>query len=159
MEQHILVRWLKILVIFMVICGVALCAGVLPLAGKELAMKYPEFAYCYYPWLVFLWIMALPCFAALRLAWKIFVNIEKDHSFCMENADYLKKISFLAGADAGILFLGNVLFLLLSMSHPGILLGALLVVIVGVGVSVAAAVLSHLVRKAAVLQEQSDLTI
>ena len=159
MEQHILVRWLKILVIFMVICGVAICVGALPLAGKELAVKYPEFAYCYYPWLVFLWIMALPCFAALRLAWKIFVNIEKDHSFCMENADYLKNISFLAGADAGILFFGNILFLLLGMNHPGILLGALLVVIIGVGISVAAAVLSHLVRKAAVLQEQSDLTI
>ncbi len=159
MEQHILVRWLKLLVIFMVICGVAICVGALPLAGKELAVKYPEFAYCYYPWLVFLWIMALPCFAALRLAWKIFVNIEKDHSFCMENADYLKKISFLAGADTGILFIGNVLFLLLGMNHPGILLGALLVVIIGVGISVAAAVLSHLVRKAAVLQEQSDLTI
>lgn len=159
MEQHILVKWLKLLVIFMVICGVALCAGVLPLEGKELAVKYPEFACCYYPWLVFLWIMAFPCFAALRLAWKIFVNIEKDHSFCMENADYLKNISFLAGADAGILFFGNVLFLLLNMNHPGILLGALLVVVMGVGISVAAAVLSHLVRKAAVLQEQSDLTI
>ena len=115
MEQHILVRWLKLLVIFMVICGVAICVGALPLAGKELAVKYPEFAYCYYPWLVFLWIMALPCFAALRLAWKIFVNIEKDHSFCMENADYLKNISFLAGADAGILFFGNILFLLLIL--------------------------------------------
>ena len=64
-----------------------------------------------------------------------------------------------AGADAGILFIGNVLFLLLGMNHPGILLGALLVVFIGVGISVAAAVLSLLVRKAAVLQEQSDLTI
>ncbi|MGN0335514.1 MAG: DUF2975 domain-containing protein [Lachnospiraceae bacterium] len=159
MEQHILVRWLKILVIFMVVFGVALFVGILPMEGKQLIVKYPEFAYCYYPWLIFLWILAIPCFAALRLAWKIFVNIERDHSFCMENADYLKKISFLAGADSGILFLGNVLFLLLSMNHPGILLGMLLIVIFGIGVSVAAAVLSHLVRKAAVLQEQSDLTI
>ena len=35
----------------------------------------------------------------------------------------------------------------------------LIVVFVGVAISVAAAALSHLVMKAAMLQEQSDLTI
>ena len=159
MEQRTLVQWLKILVIFMVVCGVALCVGILPMEGKRLVEIYPEFSYCYLPWLIFLWILAIPCFVALRLAWKIFVNIEKDQSFCMENASYLGNISFLAAADAGVLFLGNIIFLVLGMNHPGILLGALLVVIVGIGISVAAAVLSHLVRKAAALQEQSDLTI
>lgn len=159
MEQRTLVQWLKILVIFMTVCGGVLCVGVLPMVGKQMAEKYPEFAYCYLPWLFFLWILAVPCFVALRLSWKIFVNIEKDHSFCMENANYMGKISFLAGMDAGFLFLGNVLFLLIGMNHPGILLGAILIVVAGVGISVAAAALSHLVQKAAVLQEQSDLTI
>lgn len=159
MEQRTLVQWLKFLVIFTAVCGAALCVGVLPLEGKRMAAIYPEFAYCYLPWLVFLWILAVPCFAALILAWKIFVNIEKDCSFCMENAEYLQKISYLAAADAGILFLGSALFLALGMNHPAVLLASLLIVVVGIGVSVAAAVLSHLVRKAAMLQEQSDLTI
>lgn len=159
MEQRTLVRWLKLLVIFVAICGIALCVGVLPMAGKELAALYPEFAYCYLPWLVFLWILAVPCFIALLLAWKIFGNIEKDCSFCMENADALRKISYLAAADSGLLFAGNVLFLLLNMNHPAVLLGACMIVIVGVGISVAAAVLSHLVRKAVKLQEENELTI
>ena len=107
----------------------------------------------------FLWILAVPCFIALVLAWKIFKNIEEDHSFCMENADALRKISFLAAADSAVLFVGNVLFLLLNMNHPSILLGACIVVVVGIGISVAAAVLSHLVRKAAKLQEENELTI
>ena len=45
------------------------------------------------------------------------------------------------------------------MNHPGVILMLLLVVFAGVAVAVAAAALSHLVKKAAVLQEESDLTI
>ena len=42
---------------------------------------------------------------------------------------------------------------------PGIILFSLLVVFIGIAIAVAAGALSHLVRKAALLQEQSDLTI
>ena len=45
------------------------------------------------------------------------------------------------------------------MSHPGVTLLSLLVVFVGIAAAVAAAALSRLVKKAAALQEQSDLTI
>ena len=45
------------------------------------------------------------------------------------------------------------------MSHPGVLLLSLLIVFAGIAVTVASAALSHLVYKAASLQEQSDLTI
>lgn len=120
MEQRTLVRWLKILVIFASVCGIAICVGILPMVGKRMIEVYPEFSYCYHPWLIFLWILAVPCFIALVLAWKIFKNIEEDHSFCMENADALRKISFLAAADSAVLFVGNVLFLLLNMNHPSI---------------------------------------
>lgn len=159
MEQRTLVRWLKLLVIFVAVCGIVLCGGILPMEGKRFIAVYPEFSYCYLPWLIFVWILAIPCFIALVLAWKIFGNIERDCSFCMENADALLKVSFLAAADAGFLFFGNVLFFVLSMNHPAVLLAACMVAIVGVGISVAAAVLSHLVGKAAKLQEENDLTI
>ena len=62
-------------------------------------------------------------------------------------------------ADAGAVLLGNVAYLLLDLSHPGVLLLSLLVVFVGMAVAVIAYALSRLVRKAAGLQEQSDLTI
>ena len=65
----------------------------------------------------------------------------------------------MSAADAGFVFIGNVLLLLLNMSHPGVLIASLIAVFIGVAVAVVAAVLSHLVKKAAVLQEQSDLTI
>ena len=71
----------------------------------------------------------------------------------------LQRIAWLAAGDTAFFFLGNVVFTLLSMNHPGILLLSLLICFAGVAVTVAAACLSHLVRKAADLQEQSDLTI
>lgn len=98
-------------------------------------------------------------FWALYLAWKIFGNIEKDHAFTTENAEYMGRISFLAAADAVVLLVGNVLFLLIGMNHPGILLLCFVVTLIGIGFSVAAAALSHLIRKAADLQDQSDWTI
>ena len=78
MEQRTLVKWLKILVLFAAVCGLGLAGGVLPLAGQWLVESYPEFSYCFWPWLIFLWVLSIPCFWALYLAWKIFGNIEKD---------------------------------------------------------------------------------
>ena len=43
MEQRTLVRWLKILVIFASVCGIAICVGILPMVGKRMIEVYPEF--------------------------------------------------------------------------------------------------------------------
>ena len=94
MEQRTLVKWLKILVLFAAVCGLGLAGGVLPLAGQWLVESYPEFSYCFWPWLIFLWVLSAPCFMALYLAWKIFENIEKDHAFTLENAAHMGRISF-----------------------------------------------------------------
>lgn len=159
MEQRTLVQWLKILVIFAAVCGVGICVGALPPMGRSFVDKYPELSYCYWPWLLFLWVLAVPCFMALVLAWKVFTNIEKDNSFCMENAEYLKKFSYLAAWDSAVLFVGNAVYLLLGMNHPSLFLTCILVMFAGIAIAVASACLSHLIRKAALLQEESDLTI
>ena len=86
-------------------------------------------------------------------------RIGRDRSFTEENARSLKWVAWLAAGDACFFFAGNVLLLLLNMSHAGVFLLSLLVVFTGAAIAVAAAALSHLVGKAAALQEQSDLTI
>ena len=91
--------------------------------------------------------------------WMIAGNIGRDRSFCMDNAKYLKWISWLAAGDAIYFFAGNVVMLFANMNHPGVIIISLFVIFAGVAIAVAAAALSHLVKKAAVLQEESDLTI
>lgn len=159
MEQHRLIKWLKFLVIFAAGCGMVMDLGVLPGVGSWMVDLAPEFGGYFWPWLIFLWILSVPCYMALWMAWKIFADIEKDRAFTMENAERMGTISFLAAADAVLLVVGNVVYLILHMNHPGVLLASFFIALVGIAIAIAAAMLSHLIRKAARLQDESDWTI
>ena len=151
MEQHRLIKWLKFLVIFAAGCGMVMDLGVLPGVGSWMVDLAPEFGGYFWPWLIFLWILSVPCYMALWMAWKIFTDIE--------NAKRMGNVSFLAAADAVLLIVGNVVYLILHMNHPGVLLASFLIALVGTAIAIAAAMLSHLIRKAARLQDESDWTI
>ena len=159
MEQKGLATWLKIILVGVGICGLVVYFVVFPSYGESLVSDYPEFSNRFWPWLIFLWISGIPCYAVLVFGWKIAANIGRDQSFSNANAKYLKWTAWLSAGDGVFFFVGNMVLLFTNMSHPGIALFSLLVVFAGVAVAVASAVLSHLVQKAAVLQEQSDLTI
>lgn len=159
MEQKGLAIWLKIILVGVGICGLVVYFVVFPSYGESLVNDYPEFSNRFWPWLIFLWISGIPCYAVLLFGWKIATNIGRDQSFSNANAKYLKWIAWLAAGDGIFFFVGNIIFLFTNMSHPGVALFSLLVVFAGVAVAVASAVLSHLVQKAAVLQEQNDFTI
>ena len=159
MDQKTLSKWLKIIIVGIALCGMVVSGMVIPAMGLSIRSMYPEFANRFWPWLIFMWIAAIPCFAALAYGWKIICNIGADRSFSRENGRYLSRIAVLAGGDSAFFFIGNVLLLFLNMSHPGVVILSVIVVFAGGAVSIAAAALSHLANKAAVLQEQSDLTI
>jgi hypothetical protein len=159
MEQKHLSNWLKLILVGLGVCGAITYALVIPMCGLRLRAEYPEFSNRFWPWLIFLLASGIPCFAVLACSWKLSTNVGRDRSFTEENASLLRAISVLSAGDAGFFFVGNLAFLVLDLSHPSVVLASFAVVFVGVAVAVAAAVLSHLVKKAAALQEQSDLTI
>lgn len=159
MTQQSLSKWLRGIIIGIAVCGIIIYGGLVPMFGRDLVAEYPEFAYCYYPWLAVLWISAIPCYFVLFNGWKITTEIARDNSFSLENAHYLKRICMLALADSAYFFIANLALFFLNMNHPGILLASLLVDFAGVVVAVAAAALSHLVLKAAAIQQENELTI
>lgn len=159
MEQKKLARWIKGLIIGIGLCGLLVYLYVIPEFGRTMVADYPEFSHGFWPWLIFIWCTGINCYVALVFAWKIATDVGNDKSFSLKNAERLKTISVLAASDSGFFFFGNIILLLLNLSHPGIVILSLLIVFAGVCVSVAAAALSHLVTKAAALQEDSDLTI
>ncbi len=159
MSQSVLSRCMKTIIFGMWVFGAALYFAVVPMMGQELVEDYPEFSGRFVPWLVFIWCTALPAAAMLVLGWRVATNIGADKSFSAENAKLLEWISYLAAGDAGFFFVGNILFLLLSLSHPAVTLGSLFVSFIGVAIAAAAAVLSHLVQKASAIEEENDLTI
>ena len=159
MKQDALSRWLKGVLIVVAIIGLFIYGMIIPYIGKNFVEWYPEMKSYYIPWLVFSWISGIPIYIAIGSAYSIAVNIGKNRSFCIENADTMKKISILALIEAGYLFAGNVVLLLLNMNHPGVLLLFLFAVAACVAVAVVAAILSHLFYKAAGLQQENELTI
>ncbi len=159
MSQPSLSKWLKWIIIVVGLCGLLVYTWVIPSFGKMLLSEYPEFAYCYLPWMILIWVTGVPCYAVLAFGWRIARNVGMDRSFSLENAKLLKRIAVLAAADTGFFFVMNIVYLLLDMNHPGIVLMSLIVLVIGIAISAVSAALSHLVRKAADLEEQSDLTI
>ena len=159
MQKKSLSNWLKVIIIGMGMIGLLFYGLVVPELGNDLVSHYPEYNDAYYLWVVFLWLTAVPCYIVLYLAWKISANIGKDNSFSKENAVSMKHISTLVAGDSIFFFAGNIIYLVIGFNHPSVVLAALVVVFIGVSVSVAAAVLSHLILKAAALKEENDLTI
>lgn len=159
MKQESLAKWLKGIIIGVFICGLILCFYVLPFWGKEVIEGNLELNQGFLPWMIFLWLAALPCFGVLVLGWKVAGEIGKDHSFSEKNAKYLKQVSGLALADSAFFFAGNLLYLILGFNRMGILFLSCVIVFVGIAVSVASALISHLVYKAARMQEENELTI
>ncbi|MBQ9886064.1 MAG: DUF2975 domain-containing protein [Lachnospiraceae bacterium] len=159
MKQKTLSDLLKVFIVGLGAVLLIVCVWTIPSFGQSVVKTNSEFAYCYYPWLVFLLIAALPCFISLVLAWLIVDGVGKNNSFTLKNASLLKWISILAAGDAAFFFVMNVIYLFMNMNHPGIALMSLIVVFMGVLISIVAAMLSRLVREAAGLKEESDLTI
>lgn len=160
MTQKNLSKWLKAVIIGMAVFGLVVFGWIVPAYGASLASLYPEMAGRYWPWVIFLWLCAVPCFVSLFFGQKIASNIGADKSFSFENANHLRTVSILAAGDTAFFIIGNWVLVFLSMSHPGVaLIFASLVAFIGASVSIVSAALSHLVYKSALLQSENDLTI
>lgn len=157
MDQKKLSLWLKLIIAGCAFCGIILFVFLLPI--WLFSLEKAGMPYAPVPWIIFMWIAAVPCFLVLVCGSRIADEIGKDNSFSRVNARMLKYVSMLAAGDSAFLLLGNIVFLALKMNHVRIALISAFVCFVGLAVAVAAACLSHLVLKAAILQEESDLTI
>lgn len=128
--------------------------GVLIASVPGVGVTTPEFNGF---WRGCLWILAIPCYWALILFWKVVTNIGADRSFCMENVRCMKRIACLALADtvltlaAGFISIGNL---------PGIATAALMcIAVMGFGIAAASGALAYLVDKARLIEEENDFTI
>ena len=159
MEQLSLSKWLKSISIGIAFVGLILYLLIIPLWGNELVQANQKLANCYWPWLIFIWITAIPCYGSLYEFWKISSEIGKDNSFSRENGKSLMRISQLLIIDATILFIGNVVLFFLKMNQPEIAIIMVFIMFIGIVVAALCAALSHLVLKASKLKEENDLTI
>jgi hypothetical protein len=151
--------FVRIAVIIVVLCGGVACFYFLPSFGTNLTTRFPEYADFYYPWLIFLWIAAAPCFFFLALVWKLSTVIKREQVFTHKTAQLVKTYALILSADVIFFVMGNIVFLLLDMNHPVVLLLSVIIAIFGLALAVLVATLSRYLTKAAALQEEVDSTI
>lgn len=159
MSQKSIAKILKLFCIFVAVVGAFFFFLYAPLLVDDLAFMYPEAAYLKLPGLIGIWVVAVLCYAVLCNFWMICVRIGEDNSFCSENADGMKRMGLLSFAVAVLLtgamvFLGCIGFLGIAYFVVYFLL---MCVVCGVGVL--CLTLSALIRRAAQLKEENDLTI
>jgi len=159
MSQKGIAKVLKIFCLVVAVVGAFFFLIYAPLLVDELAFMFPEAAWLKWPGLVGVWVIAMLCYAVLGNFWMICVRIGEDNSFCNENAVCMKRMGILS-FGVGVLLTGAMLFLgclgFLGISYF-IVYSLLMCVVCGVGVLCLA--LSALIRRAAQMKEENDLTI
>ncbi|NCB52241.1 MAG: DUF2975 domain-containing protein [Clostridia bacterium] len=159
MKQKELSGWLKSIVILGALCAVFLGVVIAPKYGYDFAEVSPELAYMLWPCLIFVWVSIVPVAAALVLVWQIAAEIGRDNSFCHKNAERLRMICIMALSDTLLYIAGGIYLALANILHISIFLLIVGIVSIGAALTVTAAALSHLTRKAADLKSENDLTI
>ena len=152
-------RGMKLAAVAAAALGLLAAFVLLPALASAMLEEYPAYQKWYWPGLVYCWIVLLPGFAGLWEFWKICVQIGRDDSFSQENARSLFRICLLALTMAALLVAGVAALCLLGMGLP-----ALLIAMLGFGaacalVALLANALSQLVRRAAAIKSENDLTI
>lgn len=154
MNQRKLALWLRAICLGCALCGLALFGFFLPRFLDYVASEVPDLPHR--AWLIFLWVLAVPCYAVLWCIWRMADEIGQGNSYSMKNARLLRDIALLSGLDAALLLVGNVVFMLIGFSIPTLALVSAFVCFIGLALSVGAACLSHLVHSAAGGQEDED---
>ena len=152
-------RGMKLAAVAAAALGLLAAFVLLPALASAMLEEYPAYQKWYWPGLVYCWIVLLPGFAGLWEFWKICVQIGRDDSFSQENARSLFRICLLALTMAALLVVGVAALCLLGMGLPALLIAMLGFAAACALVALLANALSQLVRRAAAIKSENDLTI
>lgn len=159
MKQKELSIWVKAIVILGFVCVLFLDAVYVPAIGREIAAAEEELSQLFWPCLIYFWLSTVPVMVFMVLIWRIAVEIGRDNSFCLENAQRLKLCCFLAAGDTVYYLLGGVVLTASGLMTVSLLILGFGVCAIGAAISVICAVASHLTQKAAFIRSENDLTI
>ncbi|MDF2566676.1 MAG: hypothetical protein K0R90_132 [Oscillospiraceae bacterium] len=158
MRQGELSKWLKLIIMICALLGLFLCF-IIPIIEWYDPNMLSFLSGLSWQLTFFIWITAIPFYVALINSWLICNEISHDNSFSIQNSKRLKTICFLALLESFLYISAIILSVFLNMFLPVFLIFSLFVIFIAISIAVAFATLSHLVQKACVLKQDSDLTI
>ena len=152
-------RGMKLAALAAALIGLLAAFVFLPMLASALLEEFPAYQKWYWPCLIYGWVVLLPGFAGLWEFWKICVEIGRDNSFSQKNARALFRICLLALTMAALLAAGVAALCLLGMGLPALLIAMLGFAAACALVALLANALAQLVRRAAAIKSENDLTI
>ena len=152
-------RGMKLASLAAALVGLLAAFVFLPMLASALLEEFPAYQKWYWPCLIYGWVVLLPGFAGLWEFWKICVEIGRDNSFSQKNARSFFRICLLALTMAALLAVGVAALCLLGMGLPALLIAMLGFAAACALVALLANALSQLVRRAAAIKRENDLTI
>lgn len=152
-------RGMKLAALAAALIGLLAAFVFLPMLASALLEEFPAYQKWYWPCLIYGWVVLLPGFVGLWEFWKICVEIGRDNSFSQKNARSLFRICLLALTMAALLAVGVAALCLLGMGLPALLIAMLGFAAACALVALLANALAQLVRRAAAIKSENDLTI
>ena len=152
-------RGMKLAALAAALIGLLAAFVFLPMLASALLEEFPAYQKWYWPCLIYGWVVLAPGFAGLWEFWKICVEIGRDNSFSQKNARSLFRICLLALTMAALLAVGVAALCLLGMGLPALLIAMLGFAAACALVALLANALAQLVRRAAAIKSENDLTI
>ena len=152
-------RGMKLAALAAALIGLLAAFVFLPMLASALLEEFPAYQKWYWPCLIYGWAVLAPGFVGLWEFWKICVEIGRDNSFSQKNARSLFRICLLALTMAALLAVGVAALCLLGMGLPALLIAMLGFAAACALVALLANALAQLVRRAAAIKRENDLTI
>ena len=106
MKQDALAKWLKFIFVGVGICGLLTYTVIMPRFAAYLVRQNSMLEENVLPWLILIWISAVPCYAVLVLGWKIADNIRSNaghlhHCFRRNIHFHLRRSPLPSGGQSG----------------------------------------------------------
>lgn len=102
---------LQTIIVCVALCAIGILAYAVPEMGRAVALHNPDYAHCYWPWVILLWVVSIPGFVGLAYCMLIARDMGRGEAFSERNASRFGITAMLAASD-GVLFFGaNVVYL------------------------------------------------
>ena len=158
MNEKLLSALTRIAILIIGICGLLSCFLWIPISmGNGTLQNLPWKSSSFLIQYVFHWIVSLPCFVLLFFAWRIASNMNNGRLFLEKNALYVSYAFMILVIDIIVFLIGNIVFAILGWSNWIVL--HILIAVTGLVVSIFMYILSKYLIRAAILQEECDLTV
>lgn len=160
MKNSMLAVLVRVVIVVIATCGILVCAFWYPfsisLSVMGVVETEPTAAQNIQLWtqLVFYWVVSIPCFAILVLAWLMTNSMKKEAFFKEKNVKLTKISAIILFADLVAFLIGNVVFLILEWNDYAIIYFILFAI--GLGGAILIKVFEQYLKKAVQMQEDTE---